>query len=372
MESDPKDRIRGLISQVNDTNLHSVCNEIHHYIQPENHSESIHAIAISIIDEAAGPGHSLVPQYRLAGVCWTIHNLCYAPGHEKGAFISVSLPQRLSELCQKEFVNGIWKLEDEEDVELTSSVVLDLAVLAGELYKLGLIEDQVIRKVYLDNLHCGYKGSDTKAQALCHILDLLAVRWDMDPTSKNIDVERYVRCLVDYVEHHNPPSELVDEIQVSLCFLIMRPSWLTIFKSISTQFGIQFQRSERPSPPPSSGSSSPSHESRRTPPQSNSSSPGAPDIAERHPVYFFHDGNVDLICLSEGRRTIFRIHSQRLVQHSVLLSDLLSQDKLDRAFVFNGRPQIQWNDDPVELATLMETLYKQVYVFGPFLHEHFC
>jgi hypothetical protein len=360
MEPIPKDRICGLISQVNDTNLQSVCNEIHRYIRPENHTETIHTIACSIIDEAAGPGHNLVPQYLLAGVCWTIHNLCYVPGHGAGAFLSVSLPQRLSELCQKEFVNGIWKLEDGEEVELTSSFILDLAALAGELYKVGLIEDQVVRKVYLDNLHCGYKGSDVKAQALCNILELLVTRWEMDTTSKNINVERYVQCLVDYIKDHDPPSELVDEIQVSLCFLATRPSWLMIFKNIATQFGFQFQRSQRPSPPPSSDSSSPSHRSRHTPPQPNSSSSSTPDIAERHPTYFFHDGNVDLICRSEGRRTIFRVHSQRLAQHSALLSDLLSQDKLGRALVFNGRPQVQWDDDPVELATLMETLYKQV------------
>ena len=372
MESLPIDRICGLIAQVDDTNLDSVCNEIHHYIRPENHSESIHAIATSIIDEAAGPGHTLVPQYRLAGVCGTIHSLCYASGHGAGAFLSASLPRRLSELCQKEFVNGIWKLEDGEDVELTSSVILDLAVLAGELYKLGLIEDQMMKKVYLDNLHCGYKGSDTKAQALCHILDLLATRWDMDPTSKNINVEQYVRCLIDYIESHDPPSGLVDEIQVSLCFLIIWSPRLTIFKSTATQFGIQLQQSQRPSLPPSSGSSSPSHGSRRTPPQPNSSSPSTPDIAERHPVYFFRDGDVDLICLSEGRRTIFRIHSKQLVQHSAFLSELLSKDKLDQAFVFNGRPQIQWNDDPVEFATLMQTLYKQQWVFGPFPHKRLC
>ena len=371
MESIPKDRICGLISQVNEENLHDICNEIYPYIRPENHIETIGAIASSIIDEAAGPGHTLAPQYRLAGVCWTIHSLCYATSHGAGAFLSISLPQKLGELCKQAFVDGIWKLEDGEDVELTSSVIRDLAVLAGELYKLGLIEDEMMRKVYLDNLHCGYKGSDAKAQALCLILELLVNRWNMDPASKNMNVDRYVQCLVDYIEHHDPPSGLVDEIQVSLCFVVMQQPWLTVFKRLAPRFGIQLQQSQRPSPPSSSGSSSPGHESRRTPPHATSSSASTPDIAERHPIYFFHDGNVDLICRSEGRRTVFRIHSQRLIQHSPLLSDLLSQDKLDRAFIFNGRAQIQWDCDPVELATLIETLYKQVWVFGPFLREDF-
>lgn len=216
----PKDRIRSLISQVNETNLQSVCDEIHYHIRPENDSDIVHTIAISIIDEAAGPGHTLVPQYHLAGLCWTIHNLCLTPDRGAGAFLSISLPQRLNELCQKEFVDANRKLED-EGVEV-ASIVLDLVVLVGELYKLGLVEDQVMKKVYLENLHCGYKGSDDKAEAMCLLLELVATRWDMDPTSRNIDVDRYVRSLLDYVERHDPPSKLVGEIQVgSRSFILM-------------------------------------------------------------------------------------------------------------------------------------------------------
>jgi hypothetical protein len=217
----PKDRIRGLISQITEANLHSACDEIHYHIRPEGDRETIHTIAASIIDEAAGTGPTLVPQYHLAGVCWTIHNLCLAPGHGAGAFLSISLPQRLDDLCQKEFVGANRKLECDEDVEVISTVVLDLVVLVGELYKLGLVAEEVMKKVYLDNLHCGYKGSDVKAEALCLLLELLAIRWDMDPTSRNIDVERYVQSLLDYVEHHDPPSRLVDEIQVGYCATVV-------------------------------------------------------------------------------------------------------------------------------------------------------
>lgn len=213
----PKDRIRSLISQVTEANLHSVCDEIYYHIRPEGDHEIINAIAIGIMEEAAGFGHTLVPQYHLAGVCWTIHDLCHTPGRGAGAFLSTPLPQRLNELCQKEFVDANQKLENSEDVEEVSSVVLDLAVLIGELYKLGLVEDEVMKRVYLENLHCGYRGSDVKAEALCLLLELLVNRWDMDPGSRNIDVERYVRSLADYVERYDPPSALADEIRVGLC-----------------------------------------------------------------------------------------------------------------------------------------------------------
>lgn len=53
------------------------------------------------------------------------------------------------------------------------------------------------------------------------------------------------------------------------------------------------------------------------------------------------------------------------------MSGLLSQDKLHHVSVFDGRPQVQWDDDPTEFTTLLEVLYKQVWVFGPFLHEQF-
>lgn len=217
----PKDRIRNLISQVTEANLQGVCDEIHYHIRPESDREIIHAIAISIIDEAAGSGHTLVPQYHLARVCWTVHNLCCAPARGAGAFLSISLPQKLNELCRKEFVDASRKLENREDVEAVSSIILNLVVLVGELYKLGLVEDEVMKKVYLENLHCGYKGSDLKAEALCHLLELLATRWDMDLTSRNIDVERYVQSLEDYVECYDPPSILADEIQVGLWFFVV-------------------------------------------------------------------------------------------------------------------------------------------------------
>ena len=208
-----QDHIRNLISQVTESNLPGVCEKIHRHMRPENGHDTIHTIATCIIHEAAGPGHTLVPQYNLAGVCWTIHDLCSTPGGGAGEFLPVSLPKKLDELCQKEFVDATRKLEN-EDGEEASSIVLDLVVLVGEVYKLGLVGDEVMKNVYLENLHCGYKGSDDKAQAMCLLLELVATRWEMDPTSRNIDVERYVQSLLGYVERHDPPSELVKEIQV--------------------------------------------------------------------------------------------------------------------------------------------------------------
>ena len=210
----PNDRIRGLISQVTEANLQNVCDEIHYHIRPENNRDIINAIALSIIDEAAGPGRTLVPQYHLAGVCCAIHNLCLVPGRGAGAFLSIPLPQRLTELCQKEFVDANRKLEEDGNVEVVSSIVLDLVVLVGELYKLGMVEDEAM-KVYLEDLLCDYKGSDIKAEALCLLLELIVTRWDMDPTSRNIHVEPYVRSLLDYIDRYDPPPGLVDEIRVS-------------------------------------------------------------------------------------------------------------------------------------------------------------
>jgi len=217
----PRDHIRSLISRVTEANLRGVCDEIHYHIRPEGDREIIHTIAVSILEEAAGPGHTLVPQYHLAGVCWTIHDLCRTPGHGAGAFLSISLPQSLDELCQKEFVDANQKLENGEDEEGISSIVLDLVVLIGELYKLGLVEDEVMKGVYLDSLHCGYKGSEVKAEALCLLLELLAIRWDIDPTSRNIDVEKYVLSLLDYLERYDPHSTLAEEILVDPCLIIV-------------------------------------------------------------------------------------------------------------------------------------------------------
>ena len=141
-----------------------------------------------------------------------------------------------------------------------------------------------------------------------------------------------------------------------------------IFKGVASQFGV---KSHAPQPSPSSYPSGPKHHvPPNVPPQANFSA-DIPDVTERHPVYFFHDGNVDLICRSDDRRTIFRVHSQRLTQHSPIMFGLLSQDKLHRVSTLDGRPQIPWDDDPVEFTTLMEVLYKQAWVLGPFLDEHF-
>jgi len=210
----PKDHIRSLISQVTPANLHIVCDQIYNHIQPDGHPEVIHTIAASIIDEAAGFGHTLVLQCHLAGVCRMIDDLCNGPGRGARAFLSISLPQMLDELCQTEFVNVNRRLEGGGDVEAISSVVLDLVVLVGELYKAGLIKDEAMKEVYLDGLCRGYNGFDVKAEALCLLLELLATRWDMDPTTRAINVEWHIRSLLDFVAQHDPPSTLVDEIQV--------------------------------------------------------------------------------------------------------------------------------------------------------------
>lgn len=210
----PRDRIRGLISQVTDANLQSVCDEIHSHIRPEGHREVIHTIAASIIDEAAGSGHTLVPQYHLALVCWEINNLCNTPAGGAGAFLSISLLQMLEELCQRDFVDANRRLEYGEDLDTTSSVVLDLAVLVGELYKAGLVKDEVMKEVYLNGLCRHNNGYEVKMKALCLLLELLATRWDMHPATRVIDVEWHVQFLLDYVERHDPPSALVGEILV--------------------------------------------------------------------------------------------------------------------------------------------------------------
>jgi len=44
------------------------------------------------------------------------------------------------------------------------------------------------------------------------------------------------------------------------------------------------------------------------------------------------------------------------------MSGLLSQDRLHQAPVIEARPQIPWDDDPVEFATLLDVFYKQGWV----------
>lgn len=53
------------------------------------------------------------------------------------------------------------------------------------------------------------------------------------------------------------------------------------------------------------------------------------------------------------------------------MSSLLSQDKLHQVPAFDGRPQILWDDGPVEFATLLEVVYRREWVFGLPLCEHF-
>lgn len=152
-------------------------------------------------------------------------------------------------------------------------------------------------------------------------------------------MERYVRSLLDYVERNDPPSALVEGV-----------------RGIAAQFGIRAPSSSYPS-----GSNT---AQRGSSPQSAFASTAIPDVTERHSIYFFHDGDVDLICRSDDRRTIFRIHGQRLVQYSPAMSGLLSQDKLNQLPLFDGRPQIPWDDDPVEFTILLEVLYNRVLPFG--------
>ena len=217
----PRDHIQNLISRVTEANLHSVCDEIHRHIRPENGRRIIRTIVISIINEAAWSDGTLVPQHQLARVCWEIHNLCLTPVYGAGEFHSVLLTQMLNEHCRREFVDASRELENEPDDEENSSIVLDLAVFVGELYKLGLVQDEVMNQVYLENLDCGNNGSDVKAGAMCLLLELVIARWDVDPTPRDLDVRPYVRSLLDYVGRHDLPSDLVEEIEVGSCSLVL-------------------------------------------------------------------------------------------------------------------------------------------------------
>jgi hypothetical protein len=130
----------------------------------------------------------------------------------------------------------------------------------------------------------------------------------------------------------------------------VEPTLTNVLKGIAAQFNVQ----ARPRQPPSS-----SYSSSSTPIQNGQphASPQSTLVTKEHPVYFFRGGDVDLICQSDVSRTIFRVHIQQLVEFSPVMSDLLSRDKLHQLPVSDGRPQLHWDDDPMEFALLLEALY---------------
>ena len=76
-------------------------------------------------------------------------------------------------------------------------------------------------------------------------------------------------------------------------------------------------------------------------------------MTTRHDIFYFEDGNVEIV--SEG--TIFRVHSTIVSFSSPKLRDILSRSALIHAPTPEGPPRITVTDSAVDFATLLRMIY---------------
>lgn len=83
--------------------------------------------------------------------------------------------------------------------------------------------------------------------------------------------------------------------------------------------------------------------------------------ATHHDVFYFGDGNVEIVC--EG--TIFRIHSTIVSFSSPKLRDTLSPSTLFEAPMPEACPRIIFNDNPEDFVVLLKMIYTPGFVPPP-------
>lgn len=353
-----------LTSQVTETNPRDEI--LDRLMKHRNNNVVIPTIAGSIFDEAVWPNLHSPPPNLLAEFCNSLR--------------SPSLRQMLNYTCQEEFKDANFKTRDSDNIdpdqrELASFEILNIVTLVGELYKLGLAEDKVV-EFYLKGLRRDLHDirSVSKADAMCLLLHLIAHRYK-DPGDWTIDVGPYVRSLLDYAKKCglNLPANLKEEIRVGSYIILSccgtHPDYYITYdiKEIA-QFHTQ---SEPSTPSPNSGSSSYPPRSNSTqlgqssvPPRWASASTNIPDVTD----FIDYGGDVDLICRSDDRCTIFRVDRKYLASYSLTLPDPPPQDRLYRSPASNSWPQIiHCDDDPTEFFTLMEVIHGNKWVLITFL-----
>ncbi|KAF9647781.1 hypothetical protein BDM02DRAFT_3097588, partial [Thelephora ganbajun] len=75
--------------------------------------------------------------------------------------------------------------------------------------------------------------------------------------------------------------------------------------------------------------------------------------ATRHDIFYFEDGNVEIVCGD----TIFRVHSTIVSFSSSKLQDILSQPALLHAPTPEGPPRIAISDNAEDFAILLKMIY---------------
>jgi len=86
------------------------------------------------------------------------------------------------------------------------------------------------------------------------------------------------------------------------------------------------------------------------------------ETTTHHDVFYFRDGNIEIVCGS----TVFRVHSAIISFSSSKLRDMLSPSTLLGAPMPEGCPRVVFKDIPEDFAVLLKMIYTPGFVSLPF------
>jgi len=224
-----------------------------------------------------------------------------------------------------------------------------IIMFAGELFKVGLLEKEVLMNQYMKGLLCDTDLSDLKIEGFCAMLGVVGPILD-EGTTRN-DINRYFHDLSEYRFIRHVPVELtqlLDELQV-----LRSNDWIRIHEQEERTHGLD---SLRNSPP--YNFCPPNYSDCGTPESSSTRAEAATDFDNvwsmpRHDQFYLSDGNILIVC----EETLFRVHMDLLRLNSPIFREKLSPQNLARAGQVRGYPCLHLPDSKGDFSILLKVIY---------------
>jgi MIF4G domain len=401
-------RIGELLLQIYFQDFDTISAQVVVWINARRHSTEMINEIVDIIYRTATSQHYISPG-PMARLCRELYRRIrpQTPGGIDGGTFLESLLDRCTQGISE--VREVLDCSGEAWVYQMGSWPQFIALIRfiGELFKMELLEEEVLTEFCIKGVFCDAKLSDLKVEGFCAILKIVGSLLDEGTTRGDLD--RYIRSLHEYGKSHCIPPALTSLLNVRrvqnvliitthtsqevdvlrsnnwialpreaehVCYpnpfpnsppssLFSLASLSDIYQESSSQ-GLDDESVPRTSPTISSISDITITDSEPGDAKSRSSSArySVPNYADsysnntrtplsQHNKFYFEDGNLLIVC--EG--TVFRVHTTVLSLNSPIIREKLSPRNIALAGRVRGSPCLYFPDSAHEFATLLNVLY---------------
>jgi hypothetical protein len=264
----------------------------------------------------------------------------------------------LVEKCSREFYEAKGLLDTRADMWLYKAgswpQFIALLKFVGELFNMGLLEEDDILRAYIYDLSQDPKPSDLKIEGLCTLIRTAGHCLDQGKLGR-LAVDRCMKCISDYKSSRcvaPPLFQLIEDVTI-----LRAHEWVPLAGEAECSFKKSNTHPAPPNLPPYTFSPPTTPSSGNNP--NNESCYHGPDPRcdvcnlPHHDKFYFDDGNLLLAC--DG--TLFRVHSGILSRSSPVLRKKLSPRSLAASETHDGCRCVHLPDTASDMTTLLNLVY---------------